>query len=229
MNFMTRLYNIALITAIALPLALTGCRGMKSERTPIHPNPNMDHQERFEEQEANPFFADAASMRGASMRMPVPGTVARGHLRTTANAPFELGREASGQFVVVNPVDVNATLLERGQERFNIYCTPCHGYAGDGRGIVMVGNGGLGYGFVPSPTYHSDYLRNVPDGYLYNVMANGVRSMPSYGHEIAPADRWAIVAYIRALQRSQDAGPEDVPEPERDRLATYNPNVNVQN
>ncbi|MCH8031152.1 MAG: cytochrome c [Bacteroidetes bacterium] len=221
---MIRFFYISLVAALALPLALTGCRGMKSERTPIHLNPNMDHQERFEEQEANPFFAD-----GSSMRMPVPGTVARGHLRTTTNAPFELGRDASGQFVASNPMTVDATLLERGQERFNIYCTPCHGFSGDGRGIIMVGNGGQGYGFVPAPTYHSDFLRGVPDGYLYSVMANGVRSMPSYAHEIAPADRWAIVAYIRALQLSQDAGPEDVPEPERDRLATYNPNVNVTN
>lgn len=221
---MTRFFYITLLAVIALPLALSGCRGMKSGRTPIHLNPNMDHQERFEEQEPNPFFAD-----GASMRVPVPGTIARGRLRTTANAPFEMGRDASGQFVATNPVTADAALLARGQERFNIYCTPCHGFVGDGRGIIMAGNGGQGYGFVPAPTYHSEFLRTVPDGYLYDVMANGVRSMPSYAHEIAPADRWAIVAYIRALQLSQDAGPEHVPEPERDRLATTNPNVNVPN
>ncbi|MDX1440355.1 MAG: cytochrome c, partial [Rubricoccaceae bacterium] len=86
-----------------------------------------------------------------------------------------------------------------------------------------------GYGFVPAPTYHSDFLRGVPDGYLYDVMSNGVRTMPSYAHEIAPEDRWAIVAYIRALQRSQDTGAEDVPQPEVDRLSTFNPNVNVSN
>lgn len=224
MKFMTRSFYIVLIAAVALPLVLAGCRGMKSEKPPIHPNPNMDHQQRFEEQERNPFFAD-----GSSMRMPVPGTVARGHLRTTANAPLELGRSASGDFVPTNPMVVDAALMARGQERYDIYCTPCHGFAGDGRGIIMAGNGGQGYGFVPAPNYHSDFLRSAPDGYLYDVIANGVRSMPSYGHEIAPADRWAIVAYIRALQRSQDAGPEDVPQPELDRLATSNPNVNVPN
>ncbi len=197
---------------------------MKSERTPIHLNPNMDHQQRFEEQERNPFFED-----GAAMRMPVSGTIARGHLRTTSNAPFELGRDASGEFVATNPMQVDAALMARGQERFNIFCTPCHGFAGDGRGIITVGNGGQGYGFIPAPTYHSDFLRSVPDGYLYDVMSNGVRSMPSYGHEISPDDRWAVVAYIRALQRSQDAGPEDVPQPELDRLATANPNVNLLN
>lgn len=224
MNSMTRFSYFTLVVAVALPLALTGCRGMKSERSPIHINPNMDHQERFEEQEANPFFAD-----GSSMRMPVPGTVARGFLRTTANAPFELGREASGQFVAASPLNADPGLLERGRERYDIYCTPCHGYSGDGRGIIMAGNGGQGYGFVPAPTYHSDFLRDAPDGYIYDVMANGVRSMPSYGHEIAPADRWAIVAYIRALQLSQNAGAENVPQPELDRLATSNPNVNVPN
>ena len=103
------------------------------------------------------------------------------------------------------------------------------GCSGGGRGFYMGGTGGQGHAVVPAPTYHSDFLRGGPDGYLYSVMANGVRSMPSYAHEIAPADRWAIVADIRALQLSQDAGPQDVPEPERDRLATYNPNVNVTN
>jgi mono/diheme cytochrome c family protein len=213
-----------LLIGLAGVLALSGCKGMKSEKPPIHPNLNMDFQQRFEEQEANPFFAD-----GAAMRQPVPGTVARGHLRTTENASFYQGRDASGGFVGEIPVPVTEALLQRGQERYNIYCSVCHGLSGDGRGIVMAGNGGTGYGYTPAPTYHSDFLRGVPDGYLYNVITNGVRTMPSYGHEVSPDDRWAIVAYIRALQRSQDAGPEDVPQPERERLATYNPNVNVQN
>ena len=122
---------------------------------------------------------------------------------------------------------VTLELLQRGQERYSIYCSVCHGIAGDGRGIVMVGNGGQGYGYTPAPTYHSDYLRGVEDGYVYEVITNGVRSMPSYAHEMPPADRWAVVAYVRALQRSQAAPVADVPEPERLRLATENPNVNV--
>lgn len=222
---MTRIITLSFFAA----LLLGGCRGMKSERTPIHLNPNMDHQERFEEQEANPIFANATSMRGASMRMPIPGTIARGHLRTTENAPFEMGRDASGAFVSAIPLPVTESLLDRGQERYDIFCAPCHGQAGDGLGIIMAGNGGQGYGFVPAPTYHSEFIRGVPDGYLYDVITNGVRTMPSYAHEISPEDRWAVVAYIRALQRSQDAGPEDVPQPEIDRLETFNPNVNVAN
>ena len=204
------------ILALTVVVALSGCRGMKSEKTPIHPNLNMDFQEKFQAQEANPFFAD-----NAAMRQPVAGTVARGQLRTTDNAPYVYGRTASGAFVDEIPLEVTSALLERGQERFNIYCSVCHGYAGDGRGVIMVGNGGQGYGYsVPAPTYHSDYLRDIEDGYIYSVIANGVRSMPSYGHEIAPADRWAVVAYIRALQRSQNATLSDVPAAERDRVTS---------
>ncbi len=221
---MTRL-STPLLTALALAaVALAGCQGMTSSKQPVHPILNMDFQQRFEEQEANPLFAD-----GAAMRTPVPGTVARGHLRTTENAPFQLGRDAAGAFVAEIPVPVTEALVARGRERYTIYCAVCHGDAGDGRGIIMTGNGGQGYGYVPAPTYHSDFLRTVPDGYLYSVIANGVRNMPSYGHQISPADRWAIVAYVRALQRSQNATAEDVPAPERERLATSNPNVNVQN
>ena len=214
----------SLFAVLGLAVALTGCRGMTSSETPIHPNPNMDFQQRFEEQEANPFFAD-----GAAMRMPVSGTIARGQLRTTQNAVFELGRDAGGAYVASSPVPATPALLERGRERYTIYCSVCHGDAGDGRGIVMTGNGGQGFGYVPAPTYHSERLRTVPDGYLYYVIANGIRNMPSYGHEVGPNDRWAIVAYIRALQRSQNASAADVPQPERDRLDTFNPNVNVQN
>lgn len=217
---MNRTHVFALLAAAAL--GLTGCRGMVSDKPPIHPNLNMDYTQRFEEQEPNPLFAD-----DAAMRQPVPGTVARGRLRTTANAPFQLGRDASGAFVGTVPVPVTMAVLERGRERYTIYCSPCHGNAGDGKGIVMVGNGGQGYGYVPAPTYHSETLRGVPDGYIYNVITNGVRNMPSYAHEMPPADRWAVVSYVRALQRSQNAPAAEIPEPERLRLATENPNVNV--
>lgn len=207
------------LLALTFAVALGGCRGMKSEKPPIHPNLNMDFVQRFEAQEANPLFED-----GAAMRTPVAGTVARGQLKTTDNAPFEYGRTADGAYVADIPVPVTADLLERGQERYNIYCTVCHGYAGDGRGIVAVGNGGQGYGFAV-PSYHTDALRARPDGYIYDVIQNGVNTMPSYGHEIAPDDRWAVVAYIRALQRSQNASSADVPQAERDRLRNANDNV----
>ena len=173
---------------------------MDSDKPPVHLNLNMDFQERFDPQEANPFFAD-----NRSMRPPVPGTVARGTLRE--DVAFYEGRTGGGSFVEEMPVPTTRELLMRGQSRYNIFCAPCHGGAGDGEGIITTG----GYGYTPAPTYHSDRLREAADGYLYDTIANGVRTMPSYGHQVPPADRWAIVAYIRALQRSQYASPEDVP------------------
>ncbi len=195
---------------------------MHSDNPPIHPNLNMDFQESFEPQEANPFFED-----DAAMRQPVPGTVKRTGLRTTQNAPYFAARTADGALVETIPMEVTPAVLARGQERYTIYCTPCHGGAGDGQGIIMTGNGGQGYGYTPAPSYHTDVLRARPDGYLYDAIANGIRSMPSYAHQISVPDRWAIVAYIRALQRSQNATAEDVPAPILSRLETYNPNVSL--
>jgi len=207
------------LLALVLAVAFGGCKGMTSEAPPIHPNLNMDYVQRFEAQEANPLFAD-----GAAMRTPVAGTIARGNLRVAANADVAYGRTPSGAYVADIPVPVTPSLLQRGEERYNIYCTPCHGYAGDGRGIVAVGNGGIGYGFQV-PSYHTESLQAREDGYIYDVIANGLNTMPSYGHEMAPDDRWAVVAYVRALQRSQAASAADVPQAERDRLDTANPNV----
>lgn len=215
--------RLALLLALAGTAALGGCRGMTSSAPPVHPNLNMDFVQRFEAQEPNPFFAD-----GAANRPQVAGTVRRGALATTANAPLLYGRTAGGALVERIPVAVTPELVERGSERYNIYCQVCHGLAGDGRGVVAVGNGGLGYGFAV-PSYHTDALRAQPDGHIYDVILNGINTMPSYGHTIPASDRWAIVAYVRALQRSQAAGAADVPLAERERLATENPNVQVSN
>lgn len=212
----TRLYVLLPLFAAG---ALTGCRGDLSSKPPIHPNLNMDFVERFEAQEANPLFAD-----NSAQRQPVAGTVRRGALVTTENANVELGRNPDGTFVASIPVDVTPALLERGQERYEIFCSVCHGDAGDGKGIMMTGNGGQGYGFQV-PSYHTDALRARPDGYIYNVILNGINTMPSYGHTMPVQDRWAVVAYLRALERSQQADPADLPQTERERLSTQNPNV----
>lgn len=181
-------------------LMMAACRGAEKKAPPIHLNRNMDYQERFDAQEANAFFAD-----NRSMRMPVPGTVARGMLRDDVR--FYEGRTADGAFVDGLPIPTTMELLERGRERFDIFCALCHGGSGDGEGIITSGN----YGFTPAPTFHDDRLRGESDGHMYNVIANGVRTMPAYGHQIPVADRWAIVAYIRALQRSQYASESDIP------------------
>ncbi len=195
-------WNSGVIRAAALTLAvvLAGCRGTISPDPPIHISPNMDNQPRLDPQAASSFFAD-----GRAMRPPVPGTIARGHLRE--DGAFFYGRLPDGSFVPTMPVPATRELLVRGQERYNIFCSPCHGKAGDGQGIIVTGN----YGYVPAPSYHTDPLRAQPDGYFYDALTNGIRSMPGYGTQIPVADRWAIVAYIRALQRSQHADQADVP------------------
>lgn len=191
--------SIAALALVAVAV-LTGCRGTVSDKPPVHPVLNMDFQERFEAQEPNDFFSD-----GRAMRSPVAGTIPRGFLREDVR--YHFGKEENGSFVARSPVAVSAELLARGQKRFEIYCTPCHGSAGDGKGILSTG----GYGMVPAPTYHDDRLRGIEDGYLYSVIANGIRTMPGYGYQVDAEDRWAIVAYVRALQRSQNASADDVP------------------
>ena len=184
---------------MVLACVLAGCRGTLKESPPIHINPNMDAMERFEAQEPNAFFED-----GRAMRAPVPGTVARGLLAD--DVEFHTGRNSDGSYVDEMPLPFTVELAQRGRERYDIYCAVCHGVAGDGQGIVMTG----GYGFAPIG-YHNDRLRTIEDGYLYEVIARGVRTMPAYAQQIPVADRWAIVAYVRALQRSQDAGANDIP------------------
>jgi mono/diheme cytochrome c family protein len=185
---------------------LSSCfRGTPSEKTPIHLNPNMDDQPRYESMEESRFFADRSSLR-----MPVPGTVARSELQ--GNAVFWQGKSVEGSFVKEIPFPVTSSLVNRGRERFNIYCTPCHGAAGDGTGIVVK------KGFMPPPTFHQQRLSEVEDGYLFDVISHGFRNMPTYGHQVAVSDRWAIVAYIRRLQGGQNARWEDIPEELRSEL-----------
>ncbi len=183
-------------------IVLAGCRGMESGDPPIHLNLNMDFQQKLDPQEPSDFFAD-----GLAMRQPVAGTVPRGMLRE--DAVFYTGRTSvAGGYAAQMPLPATRELLLRGQERYDIFCTPCHGMAGTGEGIVTTG----GYGYTPAPSFHIERLRDVEDGYLYDVITNGVRTMPAYNTQVPVADRWAIVAYIRALQRSQNAAPGDVPE-----------------
>ncbi len=191
-----------LIAALLAVLLLAGCRGAISEKPPVHVNMNMDNQPRFDPQEANPFFAD-----GRAMRPPVPGTVARGMLKEDTR--FYLGRAAAGDFVPQMPVPVTRELLLRGRERYDIFCAVCHGKAGDGQGIIITGQ----YGYTPAPSYHDATVaaRMAADGYVFDVISRGVRNMPGYAQQLTVADRWAVTAYIRALQLSQNAAEGDIP------------------
>lgn len=185
--------NYLKIGGVLILIGLTACRGQRSDVPPIHPNMNMDQQTRVEAQEENRFFSD-----NRAMRQPVEGTVARGGLRQD-KAMFQ-GINEDSSFVNENPLELTKKLLMRGQDQYNVYCTPCHGITGDGQGILVTGQ----YGLVPPPSYHIDRLRNESDGYLYSVIANGIRTMQPYAHQITVKDRWAIVAYMRALQKSQN-------------------------
>jgi len=165
---------------------------------------DMHLQPKYLPYQATNFFPD-----GRSERQPVPGTVARGQLRT--DELFYAGREngvAANRF----PFPITRADLERGRERFNVYCTPCHDYTGSGRGMIVQ------RGFPQPPSYHIQRLRDAPVGHFYEVITNGFGAMYSYAARIEPADRWRIAAYIRVLQLSQNAKIDDVPESERAKL-----------
>lgn len=191
------MFNKLHLLTVTVAVILIGCQGMPSEKPPIHPNQNMDNQEKFLAQSKNPFFED-----NRSDRLPVEGTVARGGL--AIDVAFHQGLNERGEYVDRIPSAVTREMVQRGKIRYDIYCQPCHGGTGAGDGII------IGYGYVPPPSFYEERIIDMPDGELYSSIYNGVRSMPSYRHQIPVDDRWAIVAYIRALQRSQNATQEDL-------------------
>lgn len=176
---------------------LAACQGMPSEKPPIHINPNMDWQEKFKAQQVNPFFED-----NRADRLPITGTVARGALQIDLD--YYQGIDENGAYIPRIPVTVSREMIERGKQRYDIFCAACHGGTGVGDGIV------ISYGYVPPPSFNEDRIVNSPDGELYSAIYNGVRTMPSYRHQIPVEDRWAIVAYIRALQMSRAATENDL-------------------
>ncbi|MDG5765971.1 cytochrome c [Balneolales bacterium ANBcel1] len=185
-----------LLSILLLAVLLGACRGQPSDKPPIHTQYNMYWQDRFNAQQENPFFAD-----GRSMRSPVEGTVARGLLED--DPAYFHGLNDDGSYVQTIPVDITRSFIKRGQGQYNVFCTPCHGGAGDGNGPVS------DFGYIAA-SLHTDNAREMPDGEIYSAIYNGVRTMNSYRHLIKVEDRWAIVAYVRALQLSQDAGEEDL-------------------
>jgi mono/diheme cytochrome c family protein len=177
--------------ALTCLVALTGCaRGCTSSRPPIHINPSMYNQPKVLPQTASTFFYD-----GASMRPPVPGTIPIGGLKE--DTAFFTGKGADGQPVAKIPVTIDATLLERGRQRYGIYCQPCHDARGDGKGILFQ------RGNIPTASFHQDRIVKYPDGQIFDVITNGLALMPSYRWPIPPSDRWAIVAYVRELERKR--------------------------
>jgi mono/diheme cytochrome c family protein len=163
-------------------------------------------QDMHDQPKYKPLAASALFPDGQSARPLIADTVARGHLDD--DLEFYSGKTAAGKLLDVFPLAVTTDVLQRGRERFNIYCSPCHDRTGSGRGMVVR------RGFKPPPSFHLERLVQSPPGHFFDVMTSGFGAMPDYRSQVAPADRWAIVAYIRALQRSQqatlaDATPEE--------------------
>ena len=226
---------------LALMLPMAGCRGDRSEKPPRQFFPDMDDSPKFKPQTPTEFFAD-----GRAMRPPEAGTVAFGafpfvEVSIPAQAdwasPFLREREdmlagdtemytglnPDGTPVAMMPMAINNELLARGEERFNIYCAACHGYAGDGQGMV-----GRRWS-APVPSFHDAKYkdRSEPtggDGYLFHIARNGLKHpdgryrMPGYGHALTAEDTWAIVAHIRVLQQAFDNDPQSLPAEARDQL-----------
>jgi mono/diheme cytochrome c family protein len=168
---------------------------------------DMQDQPKFIPLRPSEFFADNRSERPLT-----EGTVARGHLND--DAAFHTGKGPDGKPLDTFPFAVTAGVVERGEDRYNVYCAPCHDRTGSGDGMIVK------RGYRKPPSYHIDRLRQVPNGYLYDVISSGFGAMPDYAAQIEPRDRWAIVAYIRALQLSQNASLSDVPADERGKLGT---------
>jgi mono/diheme cytochrome c family protein len=166
----------------------------------------MDNQPRYKPLAASRFFPD-----GSSARPRVEGAVARGELH--ADTALWTGK-TGGRLVEKPPVPITAELLARGRERYDIYCSPCHDRLGTGKGMIVR------RGYREPPSFHIDRLRQAPAGHFFDVMTNGFGAMPAYARQVAVRDRWAIAAYIRALQRSQHASLADVPPAVRQALET---------
>ncbi len=195
-----------------IPFALVGkARATKSPRPPVHFVPDMDDQPRFDAQERNPLFADTRAVRA-----PVAGTVAVGELQL--DAAFHTGK-VGDEWLAGYPLEVDGALMERGQKRYDVYCAPCHGIDGGGNGIVNVRATRLVEGTWTPPTdLRSELVRGREEGHLFHSVTHGIRNMPAYGPQIPERDRWAIVAYLRALQRVRAATVDDVPQPQRGTL-----------
>jgi mono/diheme cytochrome c family protein len=169
-----------------LGLTLVGCSRL-----------DMQDQPKFKPQRGSDFFAD-----GRSNRPEVEGTIARGSL--DEDTAYYDGKDAQGNDIAEFPLAVDKAFIERGQQRYDAYCSPCHGRIGNGLGMIVR------RGFKQPPSYHIDRLRTAPVGHFYDVITNGYGAMLNYAAQVQVRDRWAIVAYIRALQYSQNANVNDL-------------------
>jgi len=187
-------FALVLVALCACALALTtlqGCmRGCTSSEPPIHVNPSMFNQPKYRAYASSAFFYD-----GKAMRAPVPGTIARGHL--PGDPAIDEGKNPDGSPVATSPIAVDESLLARGHERFDIYCRPCHDERGEGKGVLFQ------RAKVPTANLLDKRIRELPDGALFDTITNGKGLMPAYRYPIQAHDRWAIIAYVRSLEKAE--------------------------
>ncbi|QYY36096.1 cytochrome c [Ruficoccus sp. ZRK36] len=208
-------YFIAIwIFGVVAVVSILGFRGAKSTRQPIYVFPDMDWQAKYLPQGENKFFAD-----GRNDRPVVPGTVGRGYGSqmkevfsadyvdpVSLNPPMYSGKDADGEWVRGFPVEVTDEFMQLGQQKFTIFCAVCHGAAGDGNGVTKQ------FGMAATPTYHDARIRGMAEGEIFNTITHGKNLMGAYGMKLRPEERWAVIAYVRALQLAQQTSIEDVPE-----------------
>jgi cytochrome c553 len=213
-------YTLAFL--VVLLISVMGFRGMRSTRPPIEVFPDMDHQAKYKPQAESRFFADGRADRpipagtvpygrgrGVEVGRNDRGEVIAGEFHDPAYLRADdfryAGKAADGSFARGFPMTVTETFIHRGQNRYMIYCYPCHGALGDGNGITK------SYGMIVTPTYHDDRLRTMAEGEIFNTITNGKNTMFSYADKLSPDDRWAVIAYVRALQRARQGTINDVP------------------
>ena len=188
---------------------LSGCRGYESKNTAIHPNPNMDWQAKFNAQ--------------TLPQLPPEGTFAWGETSHSlkasnravylkANSKYFTGKDDLGRFVVKAPINVTDKMLSRGMERYDIYCSVCHDKSGQGKGSVIE------RGMVPPPNLSEARIVALNDGEIFNIITNGIRNMPDYKKQIPVEDRWAIVTYVRALQKSRSTHMSEIQDRVRGKI-----------
>lgn len=215
-----RYFLLLYVLAIVAVVSIAGFRGSHSRRPPIEIFPDLVRQNKVRPQTPSEFYPDGYSSRlipdgtvPHSMPYKLNGEVLKLNGKTVY--PYDLSPVNTGvvpgttNFVTVNPLPITRQLLDRGQQRFQINCMPCHGPAGDGKGITSK------YGMVGMANFHDKRLIDMPDGEIFNTITHGKNLMGAYGPNVEVEDRWAIIAYVRALERSQLATEEDVPDADR--------------
>ena len=200
MRYFLLIFALCVVTVVGI----AGRRGSFSRRQPIELFPDMVRQPKLRPQTPVPFFSD-----GRSSRLPIPGTIAQEDTHYE-DLPVNTGRiPGTTNFVETIPVEVTAKLIARGQQRFNINCSPCHGQQADGNGVVKK------LGLATVANLHDKRIVELPDGEIFNTITYGKNTMGPYGANVTIDDRWAIIAYLRALQLSQLGTVDDVPESAR--------------